>query len=289
MPPLPLPTSTRISSPSAHNSLLTTRSTSSEDPLIPLYVILGVLGGVFALLVLAITFLLGGCCCCYQARKAYQNVANNRRHKTFNTHNHKHWHRHSNPSSNSTSRYWSHESAMGPRSSHYIQAAPSEPYKASPSNDRASFDDHPTSRLALTYQPSSHTKHLQRSESRSYPLQPQVHRIHNRSPSPLSRSVSTSGHHTNHSPPSDIYMPRQPFESHKQSQSPSHLLLARPEFMPSRMGPYDYHYRPSRRPKPPYESLSRRSSRERSERRASRPDQLPSLSSDGRPGLSSDC
>ena len=130
----------RDSSPFAHNSLLTIRS-SSASHMIPLYVMLGIFGAVFALVALSLTSRLGGCCCS-QARKAYQTVAGNRRQSTVSTDNHGHWHGHSSPSSNAPSTNASREDATGPRSTHHIQAAPSE--KASPSTTRTLFDEHQT-------------------------------------------------------------------------------------------------------------------------------------------------
>lgn len=94
MPHPPLPTSTPPPPPSSRTPILSSRSSSSEHPLIPLYAILGIVGGVLALLVPAFTLLLGGWCCCRQARKAYQSAVGDRPHTTLNTYNHGHWHGH---------------------------------------------------------------------------------------------------------------------------------------------------------------------------------------------------
>ena len=278
-PPL-LPTSP---SPSSRTSLLTTRSTSSKDPLIPLYAILGIIGGVIVLIVFAFTLLLGGWCCCRQARKAYQSVAGNGRRTTYKTYNHEHWHGHSGRSSRTPSVHRSRQSVVDPRRTQYIQALPSQSYSAGPSPTEASFE-HQTPRLALPYPASNHIGHLNRSEN--YASWAQAREIHSSPPSPLPRSESMFEHHAGHSRRPKVYTSQSHLERHRQSRSPSPPGLVRSGSRSSRQGQYEYYT--SARSRPRYQSRSRRSSRERLERRASRSEQFASLISDGRPGTS-DC
>lgn len=255
--------------------------------MIPLYAILGTAGGVFALLVLAFTLLLGGWCSCRQARKAYQSVAGNRRHTTFNTNNHEHWHGHLDRSISTLSVHLPRSGVAWPRRTQYIQAPPSESHSVSPIPRKASFE-HQTPRLALPYPTANHIDYFQRSGS--YASRLQAPKIHSSPPSPLSKSESIFEHHAGHSrqfPHPNKYMSRPPhFERPRDSRSPSPLPLVRLGSRSSHRGRSDY-YSPARS-KSRYESRSRRSLRERSERRASRPEEWASLTSDGRPRLASD-
>lgn len=272
MPHPPLPTSTPPPPPSSRTPILSSRSSSSEHPLIPLYAILGIVGGVLALLVLAFTLLLGGCCCRRQARKAYQSAVGDRPHTTLNTYNHGHWHGHLDRPTSTLAVH------AGPHRPQYIQAPPSESHSVSPIPRKASLEHH-TPRLALPYPTANPIDYLQRSGS--YASRFQARKIHRSPPSPLSKSESIFvEHHPGHSRCPDMYTSRSSqFDRPRQSRSPSPLPLVRLGSTSSHRGRYDYY--PPASSKPRYDGRSRRPSRERSERRASRPEEWASRTSDG--------
>ena len=275
--------------PSHHSSLLTIRSSSSKDPLIPLYVVLGIVAGVFALLIITIALLLCGCCCCCQVRKAYQTRVGSRQHVTYNnhTHHHEYWHSQSSdrPSrTHSTNR--SRERTRSPGAARYIQAVPPEFYSIAGRSYTTRTPDRTTPRrLALTFPSPSHISDLQR--SKSYTSQTRAPEKYDSRSSPLSRRASAPQNPPGHFPHSDIYASQWQSELHNnQSRSPSPSLSSNSSAS-SRSTQRHKRRQDYRDFKPRsvlwYESQGRPSSRE--ERFVSRSEQLPSLSSDGRPSL----
>ena len=240
-----------------HHITLVNRSASeNDDPLIALYLIFGIIGGILVLLIVAVSLLLGGCCCCHQARKVYKDFADNRRRTVAADIDHVYLYGYRSRSTNVPAVVRSQ--SVGARPVGFIRGevlsdssvvSARGPRRASLSNNHQ--------RLLLQAPPPVLTSSGSRRSSRA-------------------RSCRRS----------DVYSSRP--KGRNQSRSPAPLFRdwSRSQRQGRYHGSEDWC---TARSRSRYESRegSPRSSREGLERHASRPENYASLSSDGRPGLAS--
>ena len=238
-------------------NLLSRSDSENGDPLIPLYLIFGIIGGVLLLLIVAVTLLLGGSCCCYQARKLFTVFADNRR-RTVDDENHAYRYNYGDRY-NSVSHVARPQSVAARPIGFILDEIPSD-------RDNTAISAADSRRLSFSQD---------RQRLLLLPPPPALSHSNSRRPSRARSSRRLDGYSS---------------RSRARNQSHSPKLFSREGSKSERQGRYhgleDRHTARSRQR---HENRKRTpgSSRERSERRASRPDQYASLSSDGRPGLAS--
>ncbi len=241
-----------------HRITLLSRSDSENgDPLIPLYLIFGIIGGVLLLLIVAVSLLLGGSCCCYQARKVFTVFADNRR-RTFDAANHADWYNYGDQS-NSVSHVARSQSVAGRPIGFILDEIPSD-------RDNTAMSAAGSRRLSSSQD---------RQRLLLLPPPPALSRSNSRRPSRVRNSRRLDG-----------YSSRSQARNKSHSPEPLSREGSRSERQGRHHGLEDRHTARSR-PRHVNRKRTPGSSRERSQRRASRPDQYASLSSDGRPGLAS--
>ncbi len=235
-----------------HRITLLSRSASENgDPLIPLYLIFGIIGGMLLLLIVAVSLLLGGSCCCYQARKVFTVFADNRR-RTVDAANHADWYNYGDRS-NSVSHVARSQSVAGRPIGFILDEIPSDRNNTaiSATGSRSLSSSQDRQRLLLLPPPPALSHSRSRRPSRA------------RNSRRLERYSSRS-------------------QTRNQSRSPEPLF--REESRSERQGRYhglEDRHTPRSRSRHEYRKRTLGSSS------ASRPDQYASLSSDGRPGLAS--
>ena len=241
-----------------HHITLVNRSASeNDDPLIALYLIFGIIGGILVLLIVAVSLLLGGCCCCHQARKVYKDFADNRRRTVAADIDHGYYLYGYGDQSNSV------PAVVRPQS---VGARPVGFIRGEVLSDSSVVSARGPRRASLS---NNHQRLLLQAP-----------------PPVLTSSGSRRSSRARSCRPSDVYSSRP--KRRNQSRSPAPLFRdgSRSERQGRYHGSEDWR---TARSRPRYESRegSPRSSREGLERHASRPENYASLSSDGRPGLAS--